>query len=72
MKIKSVHLTNFRSFHECIVELEEYTALVGANGSGKSTVLCALNIFFREQESSSTNIIDLDEEDFHNRNIGES
>jgi putative ATP-dependent endonuclease of the OLD family len=68
VKIKSIHMKNFRSFHECTVELEEYTALVGANGSGKSTVLCALNIFFREQDASSTNVIDLDEEDFHNRN----
>lgn len=68
MKIKSVHIVNFRSFHDCTVHLDNYTALVGANGSGKSTVLCALNIFFRDQESSATNVTDLDTEDFHNRN----
>lgn len=68
MQIKSVRIVNFRSFDDSTVDLDSYTALVGANGSGKSTVLCALNIFFRDQESSATNVIDLDPEDFHNRN----
>lgn len=68
MQIKSVRIVNFRSFDDCLVHFDNYTALVGANGSGKSTVLCALNIFFRDQEASATNVIDLDPEDFHNRN----
>ncbi len=66
MRIKSVHLKNFRSFEDQLVELDDYTAFVGPNGAGKSTVLCALNVFFRETESSPTNLSSLDEEDFHN------
>lgn len=51
--------------------MHDYTALVGANGAGKSNVLCALNIFFRETENSSTNLNELDAEDFHAGNIDE-
>ena len=34
---------------------------------GKSTILTALNIFFRESSGSSTNLTNLTEQDFHNR-----
>lgn len=71
MRIKNVHIKNYRSFKDVEVSFENYTALVGPNGAGKSTVLCALNIFFREAEGSSTSVVDLDEEDFHGGNIAD-
>jgi putative ATP-dependent endonuclease of OLD family len=64
-------MKNFRSFKDCEVEFGNFTSLVGANGAGKSTVLYALNIFFRETDGSPTNVSELDEEDFHNRNVEE-
>jgi len=69
LKIKSIAIKNFRSFKNMVVDLDDYTAFVGPNGAGKSTVLCALNIFFRQTEEAPTNLIELDEEDFHNGNV---
>ncbi len=71
MRIKKIRIKNFRSFSDCEVEFENYTSLVGANGAGKSTVLYALNIFFQETDSATTNLSNLDEEDFHARNTKE-
>lgn len=71
MRIKSVSIKNLRSIKEAIVHFDGYTCLVGANGAGKSTVLCALNIFFRETENASTNLQSLSIEDFHLRNAEE-
>ncbi|PHS23567.1 MAG: hypothetical protein COA84_10975 [Robiginitomaculum sp.] len=56
MKIESVHIKNFRAFKDCEVKFEDYTCLVGSNGVGKSTILTALNVFFGNQESSTTDI----------------
>lgn len=67
MFIKSIRIKNLRAYLDETVEFEPYTCLVGANGAGKSTVLCALNIFFRETESSSTSLSNLEKEDFHKR-----
>jgi len=69
LKIKSVRIKNYRSLADVSVDLGNYTSLVGANGAGKSTVLCALNIFFREAEGSATSVSDLDEEDFHRGDV---
>lgn len=71
MRIKSLALRNFRSFKDGTVILGGYTSLVGANGAGKSSVLCALNVFFRETEGSTTNLHELDIEDFHARDVSE-
>lgn len=67
MKIKSIRLEHFRSYRDETINLNNYTCIVGTNGAGKSTILTALNIFFRDQSGASTNITYLDEEDFHNR-----
>lgn len=67
MKIESVHIENFRSFLDETIVLDDYTCLVGPNGGGKSTVLCALNVFFRETENSSTDVVNLSAEDFHQK-----
>jgi len=64
MKLKSLRIQNLRSFKDETIAFNDYTCLVGANGAGKSTVLCALNIFFREIDSLKC----LNEEDFHHKN----
>ena len=71
MRITSIHIKNLRSFKDVIVPLDNYTRLVGANGAGKSTILCALNIFFRSVENASTDVTRLSEEDFHNRDTSD-
>ncbi|WP_447974571.1 ATP-dependent nuclease [Nitrospira sp. Kam-Ns4a] len=68
MKIKSVRIRNFRSIKDQTVELDDYTCFVGANGSGKSNVLHALNVFFGESEIPGLNTHLLGEEDFHSKN----
>ncbi len=68
MKIKSVRIQNFRSFEDETIEFDDYTCLVGPNGAGKSNVLCALNVFFREESGSSTDLTELQREDFHKGN----
>lgn len=65
MRIASVHIENFRAFDDVTVPLNPYACLVGANGAGKSTVLTALNVFFREYENLPTDLSQLDAEDFH-------
>lgn len=68
MKIKSVRIQNFRSFDDQTIEFDGYTCFVGPNGAGKSNVLCALNVFFREESGSSTDLTELQREDFHKGN----
>jgi putative ATP-dependent endonuclease of OLD family len=46
MRIKRVRVRDFRSIEDLTVELDPFTALIGANGSGKSALLHALNWFF--------------------------
>ena len=46
MRIKSVSVKNFRCIKELTVEMADLTALVGRNGSGKSSILHALNAFY--------------------------
>jgi putative ATP-dependent endonuclease of the OLD family len=71
MKISSLRIKNFRAFYDVTVSLNDYTCLVGPNGSGKSTILAALNTFFRETDNAPTNLNQLSEEDFHQRNTDE-
>ena len=65
MRIEQMQIKNLRAFKDEVVNFDDYTCFVGSNGAGKSTVLCALNIFFRETENSSTNLSELETEDFH-------
>ena len=67
MRVKSIRIKNFRSFNDETIPFSEYSCLIGANGAGKSNVLCALNVFFRESEGSSTDLSFLQEEDFHHK-----
>lgn len=67
MRILSVRIENLRCFADSTVPLDRFTALLGANGAGKSTVLCALNVFFRENTTSLPNASALKDDDFHQR-----
>lgn len=71
MRISSVRIENFRSFADVTVPFNDYGCLVGSNGAGKSTVLTALNVFFRESENLPIDLSQLDQEDFHCKKIDE-
>ena len=71
MRIEKVSIKNFRSVKDCTIELGAYTCLVGSNGVGKSTVLAALNVFFGYQDGSATDVKNLDEEDFFQKQTEE-
>lgn len=71
MKIESVRIENFRSFKDETINLDDYNCFVGANGAGKSTVLYALNVFFRQFKDSQTDLTRLSKEDFHHKNTDE-
>ncbi len=64
MRLAKLRIKNFRCFKEQEVLLDAYSCLVGANGSGKSTILMALNVFFRNT-SAPSDVINLQDEDFH-------
>lgn len=68
MRLTKIQIENFRSFENETINFDNYTCFVGPNGAGKSTVLTALNIFFRNNAGTSTNIHNLNNEDFHHRN----
>ena len=71
MKLTEIKIQNFRSFKDETILLEDYTCLVGPNGTGKSAVLMALNVFFRENASTVTDVLNLTKEDFHHENVKE-
>lgn len=62
MWVKSVRLNNYRSVKDAVLECEPLTALVGANGSGKSSFLRALELFY-------TSAPKFTEDDFYNREV---
>jgi predicted ATP-dependent endonuclease of OLD family len=64
MRIKSVHVKNFRSLANASLNCNELTCLVGANGSGKSAFLKALQLFYEPGAS-------VDVDDFYNRDTSE-
>jgi putative ATP-dependent endonuclease of OLD family len=54
MKLQRVRLRNFRCFHtEASIDLETFTAIVGRNDVGKSTLLDALGMFFGQYTPDS-------------------
>lgn len=46
MRIKTVHIQNFRTLEDVTIEFDSITTFIGPNGAGKSTVLRALDWFF--------------------------
>ena len=71
MRIESVGIKNFRAFKDCTIHFDDYTCLVGANGVGKSTVLAALNVFFGYQDGNATDVRNLADEDFFQKDTSE-
>ncbi len=71
MRLKEIRIQNFRSFLDETIPLDNYNCLVGSNGAGKSNVLQALNVFFRNTAVANVNVVTLCEEDFHHRNTSE-
>jgi putative ATP-dependent endonuclease of OLD family len=71
MKLTEIRIQNFRSFKDETILLDDYTCLVGPNGSGKSAVLMALNVFFRNNDATVTDVLNLTREDFHHENVQE-
>lgn len=50
MKLKTVKFKNFRSYRdEVTINIDNLTAFVGQNDTGKSTILEALEIFFNNE-----------------------
>lgn len=66
MRLAKLRIKNFRCFEDQEIVLDRYSCFVGVNGSGKSTVLMALNVFFRNTQAPS-DVVNLQEEDFHRR-----
>lgn len=71
MYIETIEIKNFRSIKHQVVQLNKYNAFIGSNGAGKSNILAALNVFFREQLNNSTSTSIMVEEDFFNKNTAE-
>lgn len=67
MKVKRIRIENFRSFRDETITINRYSCFVGPNGVGKSTVLAALNVFFQDKNSSSTDVSKLIDEDYFNK-----
>ncbi|NOU95920.1 AAA family ATPase [Paenibacillus sp. LMG 31456] len=50
MKLKTLIIENFRSYKEEIrIEMSDFTAFIGVNDAGKSTILEAMEIFFNNE-----------------------
>lgn len=61
MILKSIQVKNFRSINDETLNCENLTALVGANGSGKSSFLHAIKLFQNKSPKIS-------EDDYYNKN----
>jgi putative ATP-dependent endonuclease of the OLD family len=64
MLVKSVSIKNFRCAYRVAVDCRKLTALVGANGSGKSTALRALHLFYEPNPK-------IDQKDWYNEDQSE-
>jgi len=54
MKIRNIHIKNFRSLHDLVMDdVGDLTILIGSNSSGKSNLLEALKLFFNELDPAA-------------------
>ncbi|MBK7383218.1 MAG: AAA family ATPase [Flavobacteriales bacterium] len=67
MKIKQVTIENFRNHKHTVIDFTDHHVLVGENGSGKTSVLVAINYALSSSFLSSR----LDEQDFQNQDGGD-
>ena len=65
MIIKSIYVENFRCIQSATFSCEKLTVLVGANGTGKSSLLRALDLFYNANAKYT-------EQDFYGRNTEHS
>ena len=50
MRLKTLKLKNFRSYRDEVnIPIDRFTAVVGKNDIGKSTILEAMEVFFNSQ-----------------------
>lgn len=70
MRLSTIRIENFRSFKDETISLDDFTCFVGPNGGGKSTILMALNVFFRNSVPNN-NLLLLTKDDFHHGNISD-
>ena len=61
MKLQWVHIKNYRSCRDILINMNNMHALVGANNAGKSSILRALDLLFNPKTTK------IDEEAFWNR-----
>ena len=62
MYVKRLKIRNFRSIREASIDLDSHTAILGGNGTGKSSILRAIEKFYSKSSS-------VDPEDFFNRDL---
>lgn len=67
MKIKNLHIDNYRAFSSLDIAFDKFTTLVGENGTGKTAVLEAINLTLSPSFVASR----VDEQDFNNEDLGE-
>jgi putative ATP-dependent endonuclease of OLD family len=65
MRVKSIRVQNFRCIRDETLNCEDLTVLIGANGSGKSSFLRALDMFYNPNAKYS-------EEDFYARDTSKN
>ncbi len=65
MQIESVKIKNFRCFKEAEIDFQLCHALVGENGTGKTSVLEAISL------AASSGLSHLSEQDFNNEDVGD-
>src|SRR5262245_4604690 len=46
MRLKRAEISNFRSIRQASIEFGDQTRLIGGNGSGKSSIVRALDLFY--------------------------
>jgi energy-coupling factor transporter ATP-binding protein EcfA2 len=56
MRIAALTIRNYRSLKDVTIQVDSYGAFIGANGSGKSSVLYALDWFFNGTALAETDI----------------
>ncbi len=65
MQIESVKIKNFRCFKEAEIDFQRCHALVGENGTGKTSVIEAISL------ATSSGVSHLSEQDFNNEDAGD-
>lgn len=56
MKLRRLHIHNFRSIVDANIEVHDYTMIVGANNVGKSNIISALRAFYEDFKHSGDDL----------------